>query len=248
MLQRRASMLKLLVRKGAMSPEDLDKLLNNKVAMCVEVVDQNAPLNDTIAIVGANNNINVLLHQEDDVVQTNAREAVGIDRNLSGEHVGKTHIAAEETGNVARGGALRLGRKQRSVRRAYKQLCHILAGLVATHWQAPQAVRVVGQDGAESWEEFRAEFLRSGRYTFRVRFTVEHYASQEQRQDEGMALMERLWNVPGIDKAALTQMTIAMFGRPGVRAQKGGGAGALPVSMPGLPGGGGSATPGGPKG
>jgi hypothetical protein len=245
-LQRRASILKLLVREGVLSDESLAALEDRRPGLFLMVKDMSVPLDDVVKYIGGDSHINTLLHQEEDVINVNAREAIGIDRNMSGEYVDKTHISAEETGNVARGGSVRMGRKQKALRRTYKRVVQLLAGIVATHWTTEQAVKVVGPEGAVKWEAFRAEYLKAGRYVYDIQFSTEHYASQEERQAEAMALLQNLWQVPGIDKAALLQQVISTFGKPGVKGQKGGGSSGLPVQVPGVqPGANGGAANGG---
>jgi hypothetical protein len=244
-LQRRASVLKFLVRENVLSDDSLLAFQDRRPGLIALVKDTSVPLDDVIKAIGDNGGINTLLHQEEESINVSAREAIGIDRNMSGEYVDKTHISAEETGNVARGGSVRMGRKQKALRRSYKRLVQLLAGIVATHWTTAQAVRVVGQDGAERWEQFRADWLRAGRYTFEIQFSTEHYASQEERQAEAMSLLQNLYPVQGIDKAALLQQVVSTFGKPGVKGQKGGTGAGVQLPMPGVQAGQGAVAPAG---
>lgn len=249
-IQRRASILKLLARKGTFDSSAIENLLSAEPAVLVEVNEtMNGPLSDSVVYTGGNQGINILLHQEDEVIQANAREALGVSRNLSGEYQGKTHITSHETGLVEQGGEVRMGRKQQALRRSYRKLVEMLNAIVAEHWRVPQVVRVVGRDGVERWEQLKAEMLRGGRYTFDIQFSAEYYETPQRRQQEAMGLYATLLQDPRVDRDALLRMLIDSFNNPGLRqGRQGGGANALQLQMPGVSGRGGTATPGGGAG
>jgi hypothetical protein len=215
--QRRASVLKILAQKGAFSPEAKEDLLNGKVGMLVEVEDTLADLDKAVKYIGGNSNINLLLHQEEDSIESNAREALGISKNIAGEYGDHSRISATETSVVQQGGEMRLGRKQKALRFAYKRLVQLINGILAAHWQVPQAVRVIGPDGGERWEEVSAEILRSGRFSYTISFSAEHYATPAKRQQMALQLYSSLAGDPRVDKDALLEELISSFGTPGLR-------------------------------
>ena len=229
--QRRASVMKILARDGALTPESEAALLNGTPAMLVKVQDTGAVLDDIVKVIGSNVSINTLLHLEEEVLHSNAREALGISRNLTAEFAPTARTTAREIDEVAAGGELRLGRKQKNLRKSYKRLVWLLNGIVAAHWTAPRAVRVVGKDGAVRWEELSAEVLRSGRFTLDITFSAEHYQTPLSRQQEALQIYAQLMADPRVDQEALLQQLVAAYSSPGVKT-KGGAGSDLQLSVP----------------
>jgi len=240
-VQRRASILKLLARKGAFSAESKAALLNSKPGMYVEVEDLGGSLDEVVKYVGANSNLNTLLHIEEESVEANARDTLGISRNLAGEYSAHARTSATETGVVQQGGEMRMGRKQKALRKSYRTLLRLLNGIVAANWTVSQSARVVGQDGSEKWEQVSAEILQSSLYTFSVSFSTEHFGSPLARQQSALQNYQMLMADPRVDKNALLQELIASLDTPGARMAKGpqqAGVGALAPA----PGGGGESA------
>jgi len=245
--QRRASILKLIAKKEAFSPEARAALLNGTPGMLVELEEIGVPLDEIVKYIGGNVSINTLLHQEEDVIHQNAREALGISRNLSGEYSEFSRTTATETNVVTRGGELRLGRKQKSLRKSYRDFVRILNNIVAAHWTVPQSVKVVGAEGGERWEMISAEILSNGRFSYKISFSTEHYATPFTRQETAMQLYANLSSDPRIDKQALFDELLAAYNRPGVRKVKKGGSGAVRTPMSEVPEGGRGSPSGGTK-
>ena len=244
-MQRRASVMKVLARLNALTPESREALLSGVPAMLVEVEDTNQPLDDIVKVIGNNVSINTLIHQEESAVQHNAREALGISRNLAGEYSEHARTTAAETDVVQKGGEMRLARKQKALRRAYRNFVRLLNGIVAAHWTTPMSIQVIGQDGAERWEIMRAEILQRGRFTYNISFSAEHFETPLARQRTAMQLYGSLMADPRVDKEALLEEVIASFGNPNVRSgPKPAGKGSssdLQLQMPGVRGRGGAA-------
>jgi hypothetical protein len=236
--QRRASLLKLLIRKDALDSAGKAALSAGKVGLFVETADPGTPLNEVVQYIGANQSINVLLHQESEVLQASAREALGISRNLSGEFSGQSRTTALETQAVHQGSEIRMGRKQKSLRRSYRNLLSILLAIAAKHLEVPVTVRVCGLDGAVRWEAIKAELLDSSRFTFKITFTTEHFEDAASRQQSALNLYASLMSDPRVDQNALLQQLVAAVASPNVKTQGDTNA-PLRVQMPGpgMPGG-----------
>jgi hypothetical protein len=249
-IQRRISILKLLAKKGVLDASAIEQLLSRKPGMLVEVNmdSESGTLEDVVKWFNGPQNANSLLESEGMIVDSNARGAAGLSKPRSGENQGKTHVTKAETELVEQGGDARLARKQKALRRAYRQLVRILNGIMAAHMKVPTAVQIVGADGAAKWERMQASMLQSGRFTFNIRFGIEHYQSQEQRMTQKIALVKEMMQWPGVDKGLLMQAAIATINQPGVKAGgKGGGASAVPVQVPGVQSGAGSSPVSGGK-
>ncbi len=223
--QRRASILKLLLLKGALSQEAKDALQSPKPGLYVEVEDiaGNQNLDNVIKYIGGNANLNVLLHQESAAVEAAAREALGISKQLGGENAEHARTTAEEIREVSAGGEIRLGRKQKALRRAYGRFIDLLNAILATHWKVPQSVPVIGPDGQSRWEQVSAEILRNGRYTFKISFSEEHFSTPESRQRQALELYAQLRGDPNIDNALLAANLIAAVNIPGLKQATSGG-------------------------
>jgi hypothetical protein len=229
--QRRASILKLLLAKDGLDAAGKEALAAGEVGLFVETADPGRPLDEVVKYIGGNSNINVLLHQESEVLEANAREALGISRNLSGEFSGQSRTTALETQAVHQGGEIRMGRKQKSLRRSYRQLLSILLAIAAKHLQVPVTVRVSGLDGAVRWESLKAELLDSSRFTFKVTFTTEHFEDAASRQQSALNRYASLMSDPRIDQNALLRELVAAIASPNVKTQGDSNA-SLRVQMP----------------
>lgn len=217
-LQRRASLLKLLVKKGALTPANMDRLLDGEPAAVVEVEETFGELRDVVLPVGMNNSINTLLHMEEEHVLRSARETIGMSRAMTGEYDQKNRRPAAETYAVERGGELRLGRRQKSLRRSYHRLVQILMGLVAKHWTLPRAVRYIGADGASKWGDVTQRLLRDGKWAYKVNFSPEHYETPGGRQREALQLLGAFAGNPLVDQSGLVENLVTAFNMPQLRA------------------------------
>jgi len=218
--QRRASVLKLLLAAGVLSAEARQNLLNGKVGMVVEVDLNKFPdqqLSSLCQYIGANPGMNVLLHQEADVVADSARETTGLSRMAMGEFDSKNRRTATEASFVNEGGDVRLGRKQLSIRRSYRRAVEILLAILARHWETPQAVLITGDDGVSQWTMITAEILNSGRFAFNISFSTEYYDSPMRRQQQALALYSQLSADPRIDQDQLLGQMIDAFNVPGLK-------------------------------
>ena len=228
--QRRASIMKLLIKKGAMDEKAKAALEDARPALFVEVEDFNADLDNIVKYIGSNNNINVLLHAEEESIQKNARDCVGISQNMAGEYDQKNRPVAAETNAVERGGDLRLGRKQKALQRSWSRVFSTTMGLVAAHWGPGVAVRYVGADGAQAWGTVTREVLAHGRYTFAVTFTPMYAETPQGRLQESLMLQKTLAGMPGVDQVALVQQIINASGG---KVKKGQEDANLRIPMPG---------------
>ena len=247
--QRRASILKLLVKRGALNDHNKAILLSAQPAAMVEVEDGVDDIRDVVMELGANSNINTLLHLEEEHILRSARETIGMSRAMSGEYDSKNRRPAAETYAVEQGGGLRLGRRQKGLRRSYTRLTHIIMSIIAKHWTQERAVRYIGDDGRQVWGAVTREILEQGKWAFQVTFSPEHYETPMSRQREALQLMATFAGNPLVDQAGLVETLVTAYNMPQLRAARPGATDAnLRVQMQQVQGGGGGASAGGGQG
>ena len=240
--QRRASVMALAVRGDAFDESTLQQLRDGKPGAILLAKSSVDSMDDIVKVIGQNINVNTLLHMEEGVIHQNAREALGISRNLAGEYSGRSRVTARETFMVSQGAELRLGLKQMRLRRALLDMVRKLNAIVGAYMELPFAVRILGTDRAPQWKELRREMLLQGRYGFRIAFSTEYYETPESRLQKVIGLYQVLMNDPRVDQEAALDLLLHVIGETGIRRIQ---RAPLRVPMQEVPGEGGAPEEGG---
>lgn len=211
--QRRVSVLKLLVKKNVMAPEEAEKLVSRDVGVIAWINDSECgeDIKDAVHAIGANSNINTLLHMEEEHIRRNAREMVGISRNQAGEFETKGRRTATETREVSRSSQNRLGRRQNVIRRSYVDLFKKINQIVFKFWTTARIVEVVGKKGANRWRAVKGNEL-AGEYGYEVKFSQEALETPQTRKQLALGLYGQLSQDPSVDQRELRKLLSDAFG------------------------------------
>jgi len=156
MRHRRIDILKTLVKKNVILPEDIQKLTDEDTQAIIEVdVGDNQDIRSVIAPLspGASGILSDLIAQGE-VVRGDVRETVGFSRTATGEFQGKTHISAEETSKVFQSMNIRLDERRDAVADCIEHVVRRWNQIIFTHWTAERVADVIGPDGAKYWLKF----------------------------------------------------------------------------------------------
>jgi hypothetical protein len=167
MKHRRVDLLKLLYKKGAISPDALSRLFNEDVQAGVEV-DSDGSLNDAVKQLtpGMGGIIQDLIGQGE-MVRGDVRESVGFSRSASGEYMGKTHISAKETDVVQWANQIRIDERRDIVADILTNIVRKFNQVVFEKWNAQMVRSIVGPDGAKWWLKFSGAEIK-GEYNIKV--------------------------------------------------------------------------------
>jgi hypothetical protein len=178
--QRRIAVLKFLVRKGAISKEALNRLLSSDVG-AYEYIDSNFPSNEVIAPVNTGNSYDFLAYEN--MNRDNARSAIGMSRNQSGEYDRSTRRTAREATIVAMGSGKRMGRRQSAISQFYIDAIIKVNGIVFEYWRVPREIM-----SDSRWESVIGPQLK-GDYNYNVTLSTKRNISKAERKMEAISMV-----------------------------------------------------------
>lgn len=157
---RQVDILKALIKKGTLSPEDKQKLKSGDIGALIEV-DVETNLRDTVmplspGVSGILNDLNAM----GAVVQGDVREMVGQSRVLAGDYQGKTHIAAAETDAVMQSANIRLDERRDAIADMLSRVIRKFNAYIFKYWTADRVASIVGPDGAQVWVKYNGQAIR----------------------------------------------------------------------------------------
>jgi hypothetical protein len=208
--QRRISIMKFLYRRGAITQEQLDKLMSNTVGAGVEV-EMGEDLDKIIKVFQPSQNPQV--YNEADETRKNARETVGFSRNQFGEFDDSSRRTATEVNNVQQNSNLRMSRRQLQVRNAYIELFQKINPLLFNLWKAPRVAQVLDKNGVAQWMQFTGDHIR-GLYKYDVGFSADSGETRQSRQQNAIQLYQMLLQDPAVDQVQARRFLARAFNDP----------------------------------
>jgi len=160
MKHRRVDMVKGIMRKGAISKKEVQKLTDERVMAIVEA-ETDGPLSE--AIISFTPSAGPILQDlvlSGETVRGDVREMVGFSRIAQGEYQGKTHISAAETKAVFSSLNIRLDERKDMIADLLERVVRKFNQLVFTYWDTERVSQVVGPDGAKWWLKYTGQQIR----------------------------------------------------------------------------------------
>lgn len=160
MRHRQLDILKGLIKKGTLSPEDKQKLKSGDIGSLIEVDTEGAlrdcvvPLNPGVS--GILNDLNAM----GAVVQGDVREMVGQSRVLAGDFQGKTHVSAAETNAVMGSANIRLDERRDAMADMLSRIVRKFNAYIFKYWTADRVASIVGPDGAQVWVKYNGQAIK----------------------------------------------------------------------------------------
>lgn len=160
MKHRQRDLMKALIKKGALSAEEKQKLASNNIGAFVEC-DTEGSIRDVIAplspgVAGILQDLNLM----GAVVQGDVREMVGFSRVLQGDYQGKTHVSAAETDAVMQSLNIRLDERRDAMADMLTKVVRKFNQYIFTYWTADRVESIVGPDGAKWWLKFNGPAIK----------------------------------------------------------------------------------------
>ena len=205
MHHRRASLVKLLIRRGSMTPDERAKLLSDDAAATVEIdgnPDQ-AAKNFQIAFIPGD------LIQAESLNSQDVRETIGFSRNEFGEFQSRRgDTSAEEAKNVHASSEIRIDDMRDAMADLLEDTVREWMEIIFDFWTEDQLIDVVGPGGVPIWVNVKPSELRSGRYI--VHIDADSPAQMTSQDREALAIQRYsiLKDNPLVDPTLLTQYMI----------------------------------------
>ena len=207
--QRRISVLHFLIKSGAMSVEEAEKLVSPDVGATAWIDGDEVGDDVRKAITpftATNNNIN--LYQIDaEAIRRDARETLGGGRNAAGQFE-KGRKTATETLAVQQGGNLRMNRRMGNVAHAYENIFRKVNAIIGRFWTRRRMVEV-----GDEYVPFNGQVFRGG-YRYKIGFSVAPQPSAQQARAEAMQTYLTLSQDPKVDQGALVEYLTSEFNDP----------------------------------
>jgi len=202
MKHRRLSLVKILHKKGAISVEELDKMLSEDVAASVEI--DGDPRDDVNSMQTAGIPPDLIAAARE--LKEDFREAVGFSRNQFGEYKpGSSDTTATEAMIVRMASEIRVDERRDTVADALVDMVNGQHQIVFSHWSAEQAVEVVGPGGAPIWLAFTGGMLGKGQYLTKADPDTSVPETRQVREQRSEKIYELLKTNPMVDPLKLTQ-------------------------------------------
>jgi hypothetical protein len=157
---RRIDILKMLVRKGALSKQELEKITSSSVGAFAEIETEGV-LGDNIVPMspGVSGILNDLA-QQGLIVKQEANEIIGVPRTAQGAYQGKTHVSASEVDQVAASFGIRLDERRDIVADSILRVMRRVNQLIFTRWTTDRVTDIIGPDGARWWIKYTGPQVR----------------------------------------------------------------------------------------
>lgn len=165
MRHRRATLIKILIEEGGMTPAEADKILDEDAPAVL--FTKESPELIVKVLQAADIPQSLLLAEER--VYNDVRENLGFSRNEAGEFVqGSRKPTAAEVNVVRRAADIRVDERRDIMADLLVSVVKDMHDIIFEHWNADNIIDVAGPDGAPVWVRFKGEMLESGRYEVSV--------------------------------------------------------------------------------
>lgn len=242
---RRISIVKMLMKKGALSADNMAKLNSDEVNAVVEL-DEDRNISDVKTMEAADIPAGLLKAAalEDQAVQ----EILGLGVNQFGEYApGSSDRSATEANIVNQSAMIRTDERRDVCADVIVELVEQMNHLILNRWSdQEQIVDILGPEGAQLWVSFKPIELRSLDYDVKVDPDSSTPETREYRQQKAAMLFKTFYQDPMIDQIKLHKHVLGEVGGPALvdllaqqQQQPGGapglGAPGTPGSSPGQP-------------
>ena len=189
MQHRRVALLKLLYKRGAMKPEEVEKLLDEdvKAAIAVDTVDGGS-LESVVKHITST--IPQELNMWGEIIRGDIREVTGFGRNQTGQAEGG-RTTATEAKIVFGAHEIRLDERRDMAADFLEEIMRGVNQTVFKFWNTERVVQIVGPTGLPGWIRYTGEELK-GEYNYRIDPNNGAAVSGETRKQDAAQLLQ-LW-------------------------------------------------------
>lgn len=203
MKHRRISMLKLMYKKGSISKDELEKMINGDVLAAIEVLGELSDI-DVIEM----GHVPDSLYTASAEVQSDVRDQMGFSRNQSGEYASqKSHNAptAVEAQIVQAASEIRIDERRDGIADMLVNIFEDTNVLVFDKWKDDEVVQVMGPEAIPVWVAFKPAMLKAARYEIQIEPDSTLPITKDMRQAKAQQVYDNLKLNPLIDPQLLTK-------------------------------------------
>lgn len=239
-MHRKISVLKYLVRKGAVSADEIAKLTNpDEVGTVINVEKDVAMFEQVIKEMQAGD-IPAGLLKADQLEEQIIQEVLGLGVNQFGEYApGSADRSATEAMIVNQAVQIRTDERRDIIADVVVDLTEHLNHVILEHWDRDQVVSVIGPGGETIWTQFKMSETKSLEYDVKVDMDSSVPETKQVRRQFAQQIYGAFVQNPFIDVQKLTKWALGEMGGPQlVDLMKGGGSPQpqQPIVQPGGPG------------
>lgn len=207
---RRLTLIKILAKRKAVSPEDAERMISED-PMAVVWVDGDGPLSENIsATQGGTIPPEIYRAIEED--KGDVRETVGFSRNEFAQSTGgqKSHsqTTAAEAQIVERAANIRIDERRDEMADVLTDIVKTMHPMIFENWGSEQVIDIVGPGGIPIWIEMGKAALQSGQFNLMIDPESAIPETREVRERRALQLYEMLKMNPLIDPVKLTQFLL----------------------------------------
>lgn len=205
MLHRRLSVLKILVKRGSMTQEEIDKLLSPDPG-AVAFMDGN--LATDLKILSGESIPSDLTEAEMNIMN-DVRETLGFSRNEFGEFKpGSKSPTATETNAVKVASEIRVDERRDQLADMLTKVVNDIHPIIFNHWSREQVMDIVGPGGIRLWVAFTPTMLRRGSYEVNIDPDTSVPKTKQVRTQEAVGFYQLLKDNPFVDPMQLTRYVL----------------------------------------
>ena len=201
MYHRRLSIVRILAKRNAISPEEAEKLIGPDV---VPIIWTEEDPDLAIKVMQSADIPDALWRSEASLVNE-VRETLGFSRNEFGEFQGgRESPTATEAQIVKAASEIRVDERRDMVADLLVSLTHDINTIIFKHWTEEQVVDVVGPGGVPIWVAFKPAMLKRGKYEISVDPDQSIPMTKELKEQKALLVYEQFKQNPLIDPVKLT--------------------------------------------
>jgi len=203
MKHRRISLVKILYKKGALQPSQVEQLLSGDVGAGIQIDGELSDLE-----VMETGHVPQSLYSASAEVQADVRDGMGFSRNQSGEYSAqKSHNAptAVEARIVQAASEIRVDERKDALADVLVAVFEDANELCFSKWTDDQVAQVMGPDAIPVWVAFKPAMLRAAKYELNIEPDSTLPETQDMRESKAVNMYNILKQNPLIDPQLLTQ-------------------------------------------
>ncbi len=205
MFYRRYGLCKLLARKGAISQDEINKLVNGDFLPIIQTEgDPNQAVRD----------INFPIPQDlmawTDILRGDVREIMGISRLQMGEQLIGSRKTATEAGLVEQRYRSRILPQQMAIISALEKMAEKLVKIIFQMWDAPRVIDIVGVDAARYWVKVSGKELQD-EYIFKLSMEAMMPWTKEKKKQQLIELISALGKRPDVYIQPLIRLLLSQY-------------------------------------
>ena len=203
MRHRRNALVKLLIQRKAMKPEEAEKMVSEDASV-VAFVETGGDIGRVIKEF--NTGIPPELFVAADTVMQDVREQIGFSRNQFGEFNSRSgDTTATEANIVKQATEIRIDERRDEIADRVVDIVEMMHGALFDNWGEEQIIDVIGPGGVPVWINVRGELLRKGRFSVKIDPDSSIPETKGLREQRAIQLFTFLRENPFIDPMKLTQ-------------------------------------------